>query len=171
MSNDTIPILRTRRSRVLLGFVLVAAPVLVMYLARDSDVLFLALPAGHAAGWLVAIANALYWLRFIVLAILRGRVIVAGSQDFLKIDAISKGVANPRVQYLTGDLSDVKMSIKALSADFGIKTMRDTMENDQLSEVVFSGSAGTIRLKVTLGSLEDEYEERFAEWKRSLGTT
>jgi hypothetical protein len=132
-----------------------------MYLLRNSDAPFQALPGSRAAGWTAAIVGALYMATIGKRVLLR-RTLVKGEPNCLRATAPAKGIMDPMEQFLTGDLSDLKMSIGAVRPGIG---------KVEWSEVVFSGSAGTIRMTVALSGYEDDYEERFAEWKRTMANS
>ncbi len=165
-NSDTqaIPILRAPLWRIWLMFLVFSSPLLVLYWTWNSDGVYPRQKAMLVVAALVGIlAMATAGLRA-----LRQRTLVSGEPNLLRVSAPSKGITNPRKQTLEGDLSDLTMSIDAAVPPGLARTMNAIPGNAKFSEVIFSGKAGTIKMLVALNSYEVGYEERFAEWKRTM---
>ncbi len=162
-----IPILRAKFGRLVLLLLAVNSPLLyLLYGNRRSATAW----AQFGAYWpvaLAAVAGLMWTGRYGKRLVLR-RTLVAGEPGCLRVTAPSTGISDPREQSLTGDLSDLTMTIKYLSSEHPKGRLARSMKRQQWSLVTFSGHAGTIKISPFLKSYKKGHEERFAEWKRTM---
>ncbi len=164
---ESIPIFRMKLGRVVLIVLTMNSPLLlILYINRRNATAW----AQLGDYWPVALAA----IAGVVLTATLGkrivfqRTLVSGEHNCLRVTAPSTGIANPREESLTGDLTDLTMSIKILGAERPVGRFARAMKRNEFASVVFSGSAGTIGISPSLKNYKDGFEERFAEWKRTM---
>ncbi len=163
----SIPILRAKFGRLILLILVVNSPlILILYVNRRNATAWAQL-GDYWPVALAAVAGVAWTGRYGKRLILR-RTLVSGEPNCLRVTAPAKSILEPREQSLTGDLSDLTMSIKILGAERPVGRLARSMKRQQFASVVFSGRAGSIKLTPLLKAYQNGYEERFAEWKRTM---
>lgn len=165
--SKSIPILRAKFGRLVLLLLAVNSPLLLILYVNRRNTSAWAQIGDYWFVALAAIAGVVWTGRYGKRLVLR-RTLVAGEANCLRVTAPAKGIMNPREQTLTGNLSDLTMSITLLGSERPKGRLARNMKRQEWALVIFSGHAGTIELTPLLKSYKNGYEERFDEWKRTM---
>lgn len=163
-----VVIFRDRRRMIWAYLGVVALGPVALRLSRVDNHSILRLRITREAVALSGIAMMVAGVWALVSLVRRRMIILSGTSRSLRLTAANRMLANPKEQTLTGDLRDLSMSVVGMDVTHLSGAERRGAERGRLATVTIRGSAGEIAFDVALGAVEDDYRERFDEWKRRV---